>query len=131
MTDATDPSRPFVDSASIVADRQALTPETRRALYRRVFGGADGQTVLLDLLVQAAVSAPRPSSLTHDERTHLDGQQWVVLSAMNHAGYGAADIAGVLISNSMRGLDSHDRHTRSQSRERPDPILPGDPEESF
>lgn len=119
---------PRVDAPRVVAEQRSMTPAARQALYRRVFGGQDGQTVLLDLLVDAAVSAPRPSSLTPDERIHLDGQQWVVLKTMHLAGYGVGDIAGVILTNSMRGLNPDDRHHSSGSDrdDRAGAILPGD-----
>ena len=126
--EAADLSRPYVDAARVVADQRRLDPAAKRALYRRVFGGQDGQTVLLDLLVQAGVCTPRPPSLTNEGRIHLDGQAWVVLTAMKDAGYEVADIAATLLSNSMRGLDSHDRHHRNNGDhdDRRDVVLPND-----
>ena len=123
-----DLSRPYVDAAAVVADQRGLDQVKRQALYRRVFGGRDGQAVLVDMMIAAGVGVPRQPQLPHDMRVHMDGQEWAVLSAAKLAGYEAADIATALLNSSLRGLNSHDR---TEPRPGTGARLPGDDAEPF
>ncbi|MBI1684456.1 Bbp19 family protein [Caulobacter hibisci] len=83
----------FDPSAAAQAVRYRDAEEMARR-YRRVFGGQDGRTVLLDLLHLAGVAQIRPPGMSDGDRRHHDGRAALALEILALAG---PDVVGATV----------------------------------
>lgn len=102
-----DPGR----AADAVRNRDA---EKMAARYRRVFGGDDGRTVLLDLMVLAKVAQERPIEMTERAGAYHDGRASLALEILTLAGPDPVGAALGVMTTELEGTDD-DRSTEPAS----------------